>query len=95
MHLCDYLCAVACENAISVAVTEIRQAEMRLKSAQAELKEKEKASKNSGQAYAKDKAAYDAIQKEISRIEVLLTNAVNSEYTSMTYSYISTHFYST
>ena len=43
---------------------------MRIKSAQSELKDKEKSSKNSGQAYSKDKAAHEAIQKEIARIEV-------------------------
>ncbi len=64
-----YVC-VACENSLSVAVTEMKQAEMRLKSAQAELKGMEKQSKSSGQHYTKDKAAYDAIVKETSRIEV-------------------------
>lgn len=48
----------------------MKQAEMRLKSAQSELKDKERSSKGSGQAYSKDKAALEAIQKEISRIEV-------------------------
>ena len=42
---------------------------MRLKSAQAELKEKEKSCKSSGQAYGKDKEAWDAIDKEIKRIQ--------------------------
>ena len=36
----------ACENAVSGAVTEAKQVDMRLKSAQAELKEKERASKS-------------------------------------------------
>ena len=53
-----------------MAVTEIKQAEMRLTSAQSELKEKEKISKSSEQAYSKEKTAYDAIYKEINRIEV-------------------------
>ena len=60
----------ACENAVSTAVTEAKQAEMRLKSAQAELKEKEKASKSSEQAYSKDRTIYDVARKEVDRIEV-------------------------
>ena len=51
-------------------MTERKQAEMRLKSAQAELKEKEQSSKSHSQAYSKDKAAHDSILKEIARIEV-------------------------
>jgi hypothetical protein len=43
---------------------------MRLKSAQAELKEKEKSCKNSGKSYDKDKEAWAAIDKEIKRIQV-------------------------
>ena len=43
---------------------------LRLKSAQAELKEKEKLCKDSEHTYAKDKADIDAIQKEITKIEV-------------------------
>ena len=42
----------------------------RLKSAQAELKEKEKLCKDSEHTYTKDKADIDAIQKEIAKIEV-------------------------
>ena len=43
---------------------------LRLKSAQAELKEKEKLCKDSEHTYAKDKADIDTIQKEITKIEV-------------------------
>ena len=50
-----FLCTAACENALSDAVTERKQAEMRLKSAQSELKEKEQTSKSNNQAYSKDK----------------------------------------
>ena len=42
----------------------------RLESAQSELKEKEKASKDSEHTYAKDKATCDAIQKDSDKIEV-------------------------
>ena len=61
---------VACENEISVAVTERKQAEMRLKSAQSELKEKEKTCKDGETSYSRDKASLDAIQKEMTKIEV-------------------------
>ncbi len=44
---------------------------MRLDSARTELNEKGKSCKNSGQAYGKDKEAWDATQKEIKRIEVI------------------------
>lgn len=50
----------------------MKQAEMRLKSAQAELKEMEKQSKSSGQNYTKDKTAYDAIMRDISKMEVIV-----------------------
>ena len=43
---------------------------LRLKSAQAELKEKEKLCKDSEHTYTKDKADIDTIQKEIAKIEV-------------------------
>ena len=65
-----FLCTAACENALSDAVTERKQAEMRLKSAQSELKEKEQTSKSNNQAYSKDKETYAAMVKEIGRIEV-------------------------
>jgi len=60
---------IACENEISTAVTETKQAEMRLKSAQAELKEKEGLCKDSEHAYSRDKASVDTIQKEITKLE--------------------------
>ena len=44
---------------------------MRLKSAQSELKEKEAACKTSDHSYAQDKAKFDALGKEISKLEVL------------------------
>ena len=62
--------SAACENALSEAATTAKQAEMRLRSAQAELKEKERVSKNSEHTYSKDKAIYDAACSEVSRLEV-------------------------
>ena len=70
MH--TFSCA-ACESEISVAVTETKQAQMRLKSAQSELKEKEAACKASDHSYTQDKAKVDALGKEISKLEVLYT----------------------
>ena len=61
---------IACENEISGAVTERKQAEMRLKSAQSELKEKEKACKDGETSYSRDKASLNALQKEMTKIEV-------------------------
>ena len=61
---------VACENEISGAVTERKQAEMRLKSAQSELKEKERACKDGETSYSRDKASLEALQKEMRKIEV-------------------------
>ncbi len=57
---------------MSEAVTAAKQAEMRLKNAQAELKEKEKCGKSSEQSYNKDKMVYEAARKEVDRIEVRL-----------------------
>jgi len=65
---------VACENAVSEAVTAAKQAEMRLKNAQSELKEKEKCGKSSEHAYNKDKMVYEAARKEVDRIEVRLVS---------------------
>ena len=65
-----FILCVACENEISCAVTERKQAEMRLKSAQSELKEKEKACKDGETSYSKDKASLNALQKEMTKIEV-------------------------
>jgi len=61
---------VACENTVSEAVTAAKQAEMRLHSAQSDLREKSKSSKTSEQDYHKDKASHDAALKEVERIEV-------------------------
>ena len=66
----EHLICVACENEISSAVTERKQAEMRLKSAQSELKEKEKACREGEASYVKDKAALESLQKEMAKIEV-------------------------
>lgn len=62
--------STACENGISSAVTETKQAEMRLKSAQSELKEKEAGCKDSGHSYSQDKTKFDTIGKDIAKIEV-------------------------
>ncbi len=43
---------------------------MRLASAQSELKEKEGLCKDSGHSYTQDKAKFDALGKEIAKIEV-------------------------
>ena len=51
-------------------MTERKQAEMRLKSAQSELREKEKACKDGETSYNKDKASLSALQKEMTKIEV-------------------------
>ncbi len=60
----------ACESEISAAVTETKAAQMRLASAQSELKEKEGLCKDSGHSYTQDKAKFDALGKEIAKIEV-------------------------
>ena len=65
--LCSH---VACENEISTAVTERKQAEMRLKSAQSELREKEKACREGEASYSRDKATLETLQKEVAKIEV-------------------------
>ena len=51
-------------------MTERKQAEMRLKSAQSELKEKERACKDGETSYSQDKASLEALQKEMRKIEV-------------------------
>lgn len=51
-------------------MSERKQSEMRLKSAQSELKEKEKACHDGETAYNKDKAKLDSLQKEMAKIEV-------------------------
>ena len=43
---------------------------MRLKSAQSELREKEKACKDGEVSYNRDKASLNALQKEMTKIEV-------------------------
>ena len=70
LSIMTFLFTIACENEISGAVTERKQAEMRLKSAQSELKEKEKACKDGETSYSRDKAALNALQKEMTKIEV-------------------------
>ena len=62
--------SLACESEISTAVSERKQAEMRLKSAQSELKEKEKACREGETSYTKDKATLESLQKEMTKIEV-------------------------
>ena len=51
-------------------MTERKQAEMRLKSAQSELQEKEKACKDGETSYSRDKASLDTLQKGMNKIEV-------------------------
>lgn len=48
---------------------------MRLKNAQSELKEKEANCKDSGHSYIQDKAKFNAIGKEIAKIEVLFVHS--------------------
>lgn len=64
--------SIACENEISAAVTERKQAELRLKSAQSELKEKEKTCREGETSYNKDKATLQALKKEMTKIEVMV-----------------------
>ncbi len=75
MSFITITCA-ACDSEISAAVTETKAAQLRLTSAQSELREKESMCKDTGHSYSKDKAKFDALRKEMARIEVCTLTAL-------------------
>ncbi len=74
----------ACESEISAAVTETKAAQMRLASAQSELQEKEGVCRDTGHSYSKDKSKFDALHKEIAKIEVYICILILIPYPLLT-----------
>uniref|UniRef100_A0A7M5XBT0 SMC hinge domain-containing protein n=2 Tax=Clytia hemisphaerica TaxID=252671 RepID=A0A7M5XBT0_9CNID len=58
-----------CKNAISKADTEIKQAQIKLKHEEGELKKKQADLKSTEKGYEKDKVAFEAMKKDLTKIE--------------------------